>query len=120
MAHLPGLRPRQHGMSIFTVHYQVRPDEIETNKRLVEAVFEELRAVAPAGFAYASITYGVGYFVHLVATADEAARDRLTALPSFQEFQRVSKDLLIGTPAFDDAEIVGNFRFLDERVLAIE
>lgn len=120
MAHLAGLRSRQHGMSIFTVHYQVTPGEIETNKRLVEAVFEELRAVAPAGFAYASIAYGDGYFLHLVATADEAAGDRLTALPAFQEFQRVSKGLRIGTPVFDDAVLVGNFRFLDDCVLAIE
>jgi hypothetical protein len=68
------------------VRYRVKPDRVEENAALVEAVYAELEAVRPAGFRYVTVVLDDGVsFVHL-ATTEEGEAAPLPGLPAFQRF----------------------------------
>ncbi|MET0664042.1 MAG: hypothetical protein ABW008_00645, partial [Acidimicrobiales bacterium] len=74
-------------MTTTVVRYEAKPDRADENQRLVEAVFEDLRARTPKGFDYQvqRLDDGVS-FVHLVVEHDVARSDSLQDVPAFQEF----------------------------------
>ena len=55
------------------VQYRTRADAAEANRGLIEAVFEELRDLRPAGFSYMAFALedGVGFLHVAVAESDE-------------------------------------------------
>ena len=46
------------------VRYKIKPEMAEENARLIQKVFEELRAKSPEGIRYLALRLGDGTFVH--------------------------------------------------------
>ena len=64
------------------IRYRVKPDKIEENQRLVEGVFRELHAKAPAQVRYLVLQLSDGTFCHLV---DDSTRT-VASLDAFERF----------------------------------
>ena len=80
-------------MSTAVIRYQTRPEAAEENQRLIEGVFAQLAAAAPAGLHYSSFRLADGVtFVHVVDG------EGLAELAAFQEFQRAIQDRLAERP----------------------
>jgi hypothetical protein len=90
------------------VQYRTRADAAEPNRRLIEAVFDELRDVRPAGFSYTAFVLedGVG-FVHVVVS--ESDEDPLARSVAFQKFQDDIAARLVGPPEFTSMTVVGAY-----------
>ena len=48
-------------MAVTIVRYRTRPERADENQALIEQVFAELRATAPAGLRYASFRLAVNF-----------------------------------------------------------
>ena len=94
------------------VRYKTNPGSTEENQRLIEKVFEELRAKAPAGVRYLALRLADGTFVHFAETEDGAAP--IPALAAFRQFQSGIQQRCAEPPQAADAVVVGNYRMLDE------
>jgi radical SAM superfamily enzyme with C-terminal helix-hairpin-helix motif len=94
------------------VRYKTRPESGPENERLIQKVFEELRAKSPEGVRYLALKLADGTFVHFSATEDGASP--IPRLEAFQSFQSGIKERCIEPPQSSDATIVGNYRMLDE------
>ena len=92
------------------VRYKSKPDGIEENKRLIEAVFRELQARSPEGLRYAVLQLADGTFLHFVEGEEGAIR--LPDLEAFQRFQSGIKERCLEPPQFADVTVVGNYRML--------
>jgi hypothetical protein len=68
------------------VRYTTKPEHSAENEALSRAVFDEARAVAPEGVAYALYRDGDD-FVHLFQNLREDNSDAITELPGFEAFQ---------------------------------
>jgi len=69
------------------VRYKVKPARLDERVALVKAVFEELSRSRPAGLRYSAVRAADGVsFTHI--SAIEASNNPLSALASFQIFQR--------------------------------
>jgi len=66
------------------VRYRVHPDEADRNAELVQAVFQEMHELSPAGLAYTSYRLEDGTFVHV---AEEDAPGRLREVAAFRAFR---------------------------------
>ena len=73
-------------MKTVLVRYRTTPEHAAANEAAIHAVFDELRARAPAGFRYTSYRTDDATFVH-VATVDAPENPHFT-LPAFAAFQR--------------------------------
>ena len=99
-------------MKRMLVRYKTKPDRADENQRLIEGVFEELRARRSDGVRYLVLRLADGTFVHVV---ESAAASPLPGLPSFQAFQTGLKERQVEPPQFSDATIVGDYRMLADR-----
>ena len=99
-------------MKRILVRYKTVPERAAENERLIEAVFQELRAKAPAGVRYLALRLGDGSFVHFVMSEDGASP--LSGLDAFRAFQAGIKERCAELPQASDATIVGNYRMLGE------
>ncbi len=99
-------------MKHILVRYRTNPDQADTNQRLIEAVFQELRTKAPDGVRYLALRLGDGTFVHFAAAEDGSSG--LTSLDAFQKFQADLKDRCIEPPQPGEATIVGDYRMLEQ------
>jgi hypothetical protein len=90
------------------VQYRTRADAAEANRRLIEAVFEELRDLRPAGFTYLAFALedGVG-FLHMAVA--ESGEDPLTQTAAFGRFQDHIGERLVGPVDFKSMTIVGSY-----------
>ena|ERR1700737_2868617 len=90
------------------VRYRTRADGAQTNRQLIEAVFEELRNLRPAGFSYMAFALedGVGFLHMAVAESDE---DPLTQTAAFRRFQERIGERLVGPVDFKSMTIVGSY-----------
>lgn len=80
-------------MKVTRVQYTVRSDFIEENKRNIEAVMNELRALSDNDVRYAVYLHDDGRtFMHLVHHNTEAAERLPTSLESFKHFRARLKD----------------------------
>jgi hypothetical protein len=92
------------------VRYRTRPEMAEENQRLVEKVFAELAAEAPAGLRYAAFRLADGVsFVHVVV--QEGDGNPLGASPAFAAFQQGIGDRVLEPPTAQEATAVGSYRF---------
>ena len=93
------------------VTYRVRPESVAEHVRLIEAVFEQLRAERPAGvfdYQVRCLDDGVS-FVH-VSTADTPdGSNPLPALAAFQAFGRDSASRVATTPVPTTATVIGYY-----------
>jgi hypothetical protein len=92
------------------VRYRTRPDQAETNSRLIENVFAELRERSPADVRYATFRLADGTFVHIFESETDAAS--LLELEAFRRFQSGIKERSVEPPVVADATIVGDYRML--------
>jgi len=96
------------------VRYKTKPESAQENERLIQRVFEELRAKSPEGVRYLALRLGDGTFVHFSAHEAEDGVSPIPRLEAFQSFQSGIKERCIEGPQSSDATIVGNYRMLDE------
>ena len=76
-------------MRTLMVRYKTKETEAEVNAQLVRAVYDELRAVRPAGLRYGTFRLPDGVsFIHFASMETPAAGDALTGLASFKAFQK--------------------------------
>ncbi|MEV1249269.1 hypothetical protein ACIBO2_57755 [Nonomuraea sp. NPDC050022] len=91
-------------MSSAVIRYQTKPESAEANQRLIENVFAELAAAAPAGLRYTSFRLADGVtFVHVVNG------EGLPELASFEEFQRELGNRLAGNVTREEASLIGSY-----------
>jgi hypothetical protein len=97
-------------ISSVVVSYTVRPEAVAEHVRLIEAVFEQLRAEAPSNIEYKVMRLDDGVsFVH-VSTADTPdGSNPLPQLASFQEFGKDSAARVATTPVPTAADIIGAY-----------
>ena len=96
------------------VRYKIKPEQVADNARLIERVFEELKAKAPDNARYVVLQLGDGTFVHFAAVGSTDGSHPITSLESFRAFQSGIKERCIELPQSGDATIVGNYRMVDE------
>jgi quinol monooxygenase YgiN len=90
------------------VRYRVKPDRVAENEKLVRAVYEELRRVAPAGLRYATYRLDDGVsFVHVSSSEDE--RSPLSDLDAFRRFQENISDRCEEQPVVTELSEIGSF-----------
>jgi hypothetical protein len=99
-------------MKRILVRYKAKPEEAQTNQRLIEKVFDELRAKSPAGVRYLALRLGDGSFVHFAMTEDGAPP--IPGLEAFGAFQSGIKERCLEPPQSAEATVVGNYRMLQE------
>src|SRR5215468_10232546 len=92
------------------IRYRVKPDRIDENQRLVEGVFRELHAKAPAQVRYLVLRLSDGTFCHLI---DDSTKT-VPSLDAFAAFQRGGEKRRLDEPQQLDATVVGNYRMLIE------
>ena len=90
------------------VRYKVKPELVAENEALVRAVYDELHAVAPADFRYATFRLEDGVsFVHLAWTNGDAPLPKLAA---FQRFTAQIRDRCDEPPAVTELAAIGAYR----------
>lgn len=99
-------------MGVTVVRYRCKPDRADENQELVEKVFAELDASAPAGLRYASFRLADGVsFLHVAAVETDDGTNPLTQTPAFREFVREIGDRCDEGPVASDATLVGSYGF---------
>jgi radical SAM superfamily enzyme with C-terminal helix-hairpin-helix motif len=96
------------------VRYKTKPESGQENERLIQNVFEELRAKSPDGVRYLALKLGDGTFVHFSAHDSKDGGSPIPRLEAFKSFQSGIKERCIEPPQSSDVTIVGNYRMLDE------
>ncbi len=91
------------------VRYRTKPDQADTNQRLIEAVFRELKAKRPSGVRYMVLRLPDGTFMHFVTSEDGAMS--LPSLAAFQAFQAGIKDRCLEPPQPTEPTLVGSYGF---------
>jgi hypothetical protein len=99
-------------MKRMVVRYKTNPEKAEENARLIEKVFEELRAKAPAGAGYLVLRLGDGTFLHFVSTDTKDGKSPIPELDAFRLFQSGIKERCVEPPQSSEATIVGNYGML--------
>ena len=94
------------------VRYKTKPEQADENARLIQNVFRELKAKAPAGVRYAVLRLGDGTFVHIAETEDGAPP--IPSLDAFRAFQAGIKERCLEPPQPNEAMVVGNYRMLPD------
>jgi hypothetical protein len=99
-------------MRIVMVRYRVKPELVTESERLVRDVYEELAAVAPEGFRYATFKLDDGAsFMHLAVQAD-GVENPLPQLAAFGRFQQGIAYRCDEPPVVTPLDEVGSFRLL--------
>jgi hypothetical protein len=94
------------------VRYRVRPDRAEENAALVRAVYDELAAIRPPGFRYATLRLDDGVtFVHVAI--HEGDENPLPGLASFRAFSHSVGDRCDEPPVVSEWELVGSYGLLE-------
>src|SRR5215471_10345266 len=94
------------------VRYKAKPEAVAENRRLIEAVFEQLEAMAPESVSYMVIELGDGSFVHLKSDAYDGAfelgeREAIQAVKTAKErwceadISRVAGEIALILPGRD-------------------
>jgi hypothetical protein len=95
------------------VRYKVKADKAAENRQLIEKVFEELQAAAPAGIRYASLVGEDGVsFVHIASIETTDSSNPMGNLKAFQAFQKDIEERCEIQPEVTDLEEVGSFGLL--------
>jgi hypothetical protein len=101
-----------------SVRYTVKDGRGDENQRLIEQVFGELAKDAPAGLKYSAFKLDDGVtFIHVVSHQSEDVRQRLRALPAFQNFLAGLKERCAVAPVTTPLSEVGSY---DSHALAHE
>ena len=96
-------------MKHVTVRYQVVPEQVDANQRLVREVFAELRETAADGVRYATYYEGDGWFVHVASLWVEGGKNPINETDAFGRFQRELKARCATPPKVTEAELIGAY-----------
>lgn len=92
------------------VSYQVKPEAVAEHVRLIEGVFEQLRAERPGNVEYKVVRLADGVsFVHMSSADTADGSNPLPALSAFQEFGRDSGSRVATEPVPTAAVIIGSY-----------
>ena len=95
------------------VRYRVKPERVAENEQLVRAVYDELKAVDPDRFQYATFRLDDGVtFVHLALTDTEDGRAPLSDLEAFRRFQEDIEGRCQEGPVVTELSEIGSFRLV--------
>jgi hypothetical protein len=94
------------------IRYKAKPERADENQRLIEAVFQELRAKKPDGVRYMVLRMADDSFAHFVEL--EAAVNPLQALESFRRFSSTAGERAQEGPFANDATVIGDYRMLEK------
>jgi hypothetical protein len=95
------------------VRYTVKPERVEENERLIEAVFAQLHREQPAGIRYASFKLADGVsFVHIACIESDGANP-LTALETFKQFTGTLGERRVDPPVTVELHEVGSYRLFE-------
>jgi len=91
------------------IRYKVRPDRVEENVALVQAVYAQLDRERPEGIHYATFRLPDGVsFMHIVIDSDEPGRI-LGELAAFKAFAGDIESRCDEPPVATDLTLVGSF-----------
>ena len=94
------------------VRYKVKADKAAENRQLIEKVFEELKAAAPAGVRYASFVLEDGVsFVHVASIETTDGSNPLGNLAAFGAFQEEIEERCEVQPEVTDLEEIESYGF---------
>jgi hypothetical protein len=94
------------------VRYQVKPELVEENVKMVRAVYDELSQLRPPGLQYATFQAPDGVsFVHLAVVEPRQGPHPLTNLASFRRFAGTIGDRTEEEPVSVEMDAVGSYRF---------
>jgi hypothetical protein len=96
------------------VRYKIKPQEAQENVRLIERVFQELKAKDPEGVRYMCLRLNDDTFVHFATLESAGGVHPITSLDAFRAFQSGIKERCMEFPQSSDATIVGNYRMVGE------
>jgi len=97
------------------VRYRVKADKAAENRRLVEAVFAELRSKQPDGLRYTSFVQEDGVsFVHISSIETSDGHNPLAETEAFKAFQKDILERCEEAPVAVELEAVGSYRMLGE------
>ena len=92
------------------VSYSVRPEAVAEHVRLIEAVFEQLRAEQPANVEYKVVRLDDGVsFVHISTADTPDGSNPLPEMAAFKEFGRDANTRVATPPVPTAADIVGSY-----------
>ncbi len=97
-------------MNRHVVRYRTKPELADENARLIQNVFLELAAKAPAGLRYAVLRLSDDTFLHVIER-DEGPNP-LQGYESFRAFSGTVKERCLEAPQFCDAVVIGNYRMI--------
>jgi hypothetical protein len=98
-------------MRTIVVRYQAKPERVDENQQLIEAVFADLNDREPEGFTYKVFRLEDGVsFIHVVIEHDVDEPDSLQAVPAFQAFVANIADRCQIPPVAIGARLVGSYR----------
>jgi hypothetical protein len=92
------------------VSYKVKPEAVAEHVRLIEAVFEQLRAERPGNVEYKVVRLDDGVsFVHVSSADTPDGSNPLPQLSAFREFGRDSAARVATPPVPTAAGIIGSY-----------
>ena len=92
------------------VRYTVKPDRVAENETLIQAIFDELRRLRPAGLRYAALKLDDGVtFVHLIEHHDSAGHLPGRELDSLRAFHAGLRERCEDEPTRSQVETIGDY-----------
>ncbi|HEY1449847.1 MAG TPA: hypothetical protein VGF47_02765 [Solirubrobacteraceae bacterium] len=105
-------------MRAVMVRYRVKADRVQENEQLVRAVYEELAAVQPEGFRYATFKLEDGAsFMHVASQAD-GVENPLPGLAAFARFQQDIAARCEEQPVVTPLSVVGSYGMVQAELTA--
>jgi len=97
-------------ISSVVVTYRLKPESTAEHVRLIEAVFDQLRAEQRTDLEYKVLRLEDGVsFVHVATSDTPDGSSPLPSLSSFQEFGRALSERVVTPPDARPAEVVGGY-----------
>jgi hypothetical protein len=92
------------------VSYRVRPDAVAEHIRLIEGVFEQLKAEQPGNVEYKVLRLADGVsFVHVSSADTPDGSNPLPEMTAFKEFSKDSAARVATRPDPTAADIIGSY-----------
>jgi hypothetical protein len=85
------------------IRYQIQPEHVGENERLIADVFRELEAKRPDGVRYLVLALPDGTFIHI-------AEGDVTPLDTHRAFRTGVNARCIEAPRTVDAKVIGEYR----------
>ena len=101
-------------MKLTVVRYKAKPEAAGENERLIQGVFQELRAKSRDDVRYLALRLSDGTFIHVSLAQTEDGTSPIPRIEAFRLFQSGLKERCAEPPQQSEATIVGNYRMFGE------